>query len=54
MSWIFISYENSDQEHIREITSFDTEKEAAKYRIKDLEFYGYGSYEIYEVDDKED
>ena len=54
MSWLFMSYENSDQEHIREILSFDSEKEAQKYRIKDLEFYGYGSYEIYEIDDKED
>jgi len=53
MSWIFISYENSDEEHIREILSFDFEKEAAEYRRKDLEYYGYGFYNIYEVDDKE-
>lgn len=53
MSWLFMSYENSDREHIREILSFDSKKEAEEYRIEDLEYYGYGSYEIFETDDEE-
>ena len=53
MSWLFVSYENSDRKHVREFLSFDSEKEAREYQIEDLQCYGCGSYDIFEADEGE-
>ena len=53
MDWIYVSYENSDREHIREMLSFASEKEARDYQTEDLKYYGCGSYTIFKEDEEE-
>lgn len=54
MIWIVTSYENMDKEHLRDIQSFPSREEALKWRNKDLNFYGHGSYEFCTTDAEEE
>lgn len=43
-------WENSDQDCLRELISFKTKEEALEWAMKDIEFYGVGSFQIDQID----
>jgi|9_EtaG_2_1085328.scaffolds.fasta_scaffold10489_3 hypothetical protein len=43
-------WENSDQDCLRELISFKTKEEALEWAMKDIEFYGVGSFQINQID----
>jgi hypothetical protein len=42
-------WESSDQDCLRELICFATEEEALAWAMKDIEFYGVGSFEINKI-----
>jgi|TARA_R110002020_G_scaffold130692_1_gene292256 hypothetical protein len=43
-------WESSDQDCLRELVCFATEEEAFEWAMKDIEFYGVGSFQIDKID----
>tara|TARA_R110000824_G_scaffold287373_1_gene475480 strand:+ start:1817 stop:1984 length:168 start_codon:yes stop_codon:yes gene_type:complete len=53
MTWTCIVWESADEEHLRDLLTFESEKEALKFMKKDSAYYNSGYYDIFE-DEEED